>query len=158
MKHVAHLGSIIAIAVAFYFLMVFVEGGYVINEYVVTPPDVPIEDWTKDFETWAGVGMAMAVLGALGWYVLGQWTYKINEWSQAGKRVAWGVLALLSSSGVVLGIIFTKPAQENRWMALAFYLLNWLLIYYLATLFFSPLSFKYTPVGARRIRRWNLAF
>jgi hypothetical protein len=158
-KHIAHIVLITIVAGVFFALLVFVEENLVLYDMIVPTPDMTLEEWLEDFRVWGELGIGLAFAAGLLWYVLGQWVFKINNWQASGKRPVWALLFLLSvAGGVVTGIVLTRQAQEGAVIAYGFYALNGLLCYYLETALFSPTSFKYTPLGARKLRRWNLAF
>lgn len=158
MKHVAHLVLITLVAGAFFLLMVFVEQDLALYETVVPPADVTLEEWLDSFRLWGTVGIAISLTAGLGWYVLGQWGFSMSTLKGTNKRPIWGLFFLLPLLGVVLGIVLTQQAQEGGALAYLFYFINGVSSYYLETALFSPSAFKYTPIGASKIRRWNLTF
>ena len=80
--------------------------------------------------------------------------FKVNQWSEAGKRVVWSLLLLIPLAAIVVSSILTPQAQVGLLWAYLFYFLNGVLVYYFATALFSPSAFKYTPPGASTLRRW----
>ncbi|MEN3332419.1 MAG: hypothetical protein V7641_1784 [Blastocatellia bacterium] len=153
--HIGHLVGIIFVAAVIYFVfLIWLEHDYFLSQRVVPPAEVTLEEWLDSFKFWGTVGILSALAAALVWYILGQLIFKINNWRDSGKRVFWFLLLLLPIIAVVLGIVFTKQAQEGAIFAYLFYALNWVLCYYLATALCSPSAFKYTPPGASAIRRW----
>lgn len=158
MKHLAHLILIVLTTAVFFGLMVFVEQDLALYEMVIPPADVTLEEWLDSFRLWGSVGLGISLAAALGWYVLGQWWFMVDSWNNADKRPIWGLLFLFPLAGAILACILTQRAQEGSVLAYAFYFINGLLSYYLATALFSPSSFKYTPIGADKLRRWNLNF
>lgn len=157
MKHVAHLVFIGLVALAFFLLMVFVEQDLALYWIVVPPANVTLEEWLDSFELWATCGIVISLLASIGWYALGQWGYNISTWKETDKRPIWWLFFLISLIGVALGMLLAKRAQEGMALAYLFYFINGALSFYLETALFSPLSFKYTPIGASKIRRWNLS-
>ncbi|MFL6335835.1 MAG: hypothetical protein ACJ754_21200 [Pyrinomonadaceae bacterium] len=157
MKHFAHIVCIVLVFVAFFLLMVNIEENYVLTDKVIPPAAVTLEEWLENFNFWGTVGLGASLLAAVLWYVCGQWI-KLDDWRSANKRPLWAGLAVLAAVGIVIAILRTGRAQEGAALAYGFYTLNGLLSYYLATVMFSPTSFKYTPYGATKIRRWNLTF
>lgn len=158
MKHIINIVGILLVAVLFFLLMVFVEENYVLNEMVIPRGDMSIEEWLDSFRRWGTIGISVSAATGLFWYVLGQGFFDVNRWTEANRRPIWLLLFFCPVIAGVLGIVFTKQAQQGAWAAFLFYFLNSTLCYYLETALFSPSSFKYTPLGASKLRRWNLAF
>ncbi len=125
---------------------------------MVPRADVTLEAWLESFRWWGTIGIAASLAAGVIWYVMGQFLFKVNDWKDAGKRPVWVLLSLIPIGASVAAIFFTQQAQNYAWVAYVFYVVNGLLSYYLGTALFSPSSFKYTPVGASKLRRWNIAF
>jgi hypothetical protein len=155
MRYVIHLVGISIIGAAFYLLVNFVEKDFVLSEFVIPPPGVKLPQWLDSFKTWATLIVTASVGASFLWYVIFQWGIKVNNrLSASGKRAVWYLFLLIPLIVIVLGFIFTQQAQERGWIAYFFYILDGLFCYYVATALFSPLSFKYTPVWAVKLRRW----
>ncbi|MBI1923904.1 hypothetical protein HYR99_06600 [Candidatus Poribacteria bacterium] len=154
-KHIFCLGGIVVITAVFWALAHYVEKDMVLYKTVVPPANVQLDQWLDNFERWAIVGIIMAGIASLLWYIFAQWVFKINHWGKSGKRGVWLLLLILPPVvAIILGFIFTQKAQAGAWPAYLFYILNGTLCYYLATALFSPSSFKYTPWGTSKFRRW----
>lgn len=158
MKNIINLVGMALVAFAFFLLLVFVEENNILNELVVPQADVTLEEWLESFRRWGTVGIAASLAASLLWYAAGQFLFRVNDWRDAGKRHIWSLLFLIPVAAAVAGIVFTRQAQEGALIAYVFYVVNGLLSYYLSTVLFSPSSFKYAPVGASKVRRWNMAF
>ena len=143
------------IGVLCYLMLIFLEVTWVYN--TVTPISGPIEQWLPEFQEYATYGIIIACLSAVLWFIFAQWIFKVNKFTAAGKRVAWGLFTLFALLPVVVfSIIQTlqSPVQEGMLVPPLIYLLNFIITFYLATLLFSPASFKYAPVLAKVVRRW----
>ena len=154
MKHAGHISGILFIIILFFFL-VYLELWFL----DLNPPQLPdglnIEEWKASFQRWAFVCVGAASFASLLWYGLAQWGFKINRWEDAGKRSWWIFLFFLPILAIILSVIFVERAQSGlRFEQCVFLVANGLLSYYLATVLFSPLAFKYTPVLAKHIRHW----
>ena len=154
MKHLTCVIGITVIIVIFYLIAFYVEKDMVLYNTVVPPANVQLDQWLGSFWLWAIVGIVTAGVASLLWYILAQWVFKIKQWAKSGRRGIWLLLILLPAVAIILGFVFTKKAQAGAWPAYLFYVLNGLLCYYLATALFSPSSFKYTPWGTSKFRRW----
>ncbi len=139
------------IALAMIAFAVLVEAEYLYNVVSGTPSS--IEEWLTTFNEWSiYIIVASAVSGFL-WYTLAQWLFHLNDWTGAGKRLAWLLLISLPVATTVAAILLTPSAQEGTWWAYFFYLNSAIAPYYLGTVLFSPASFKYSPIGARTLRQ-----
>lgn len=153
MKHVGCILGIFFISAVFF--------GIVLLEIIVldsSPPQVPdditIEEWLASFRMSALICLGSALVASLLWYGLAQWVFKINNPEAAGKRMIWGLLFLLPIGAVILGIFSTARAESSLVWVYLFFLIDSVLCYWIATILFSPLAFKYTPIGADVFRRW----
>ncbi len=160
MKHVGLICGILVI-IGLFFLLVILGEVLIFEAYPPQLPDTGTTEqqqqqwmWIASFESWARVCVAIAGAASLLWYGLAQWTFKIrNEGKGSEKRVVWGLLFLFPIVAGIVSCILVDRA-EKMWIAYLFFILNGLIPYYLATLLFSPASFKYIPWGAKQIRRW----
>lgn len=157
MRHIINVVGILAIAILFYLLMSLAEV-YVLNEQVIPRADITIEEWLDDFKYWAAIGIGASLATSLLWYVLGQWFFPVDNWAASQRRPVWGLLFIFPAAVAIVSTVVTGQPQEGWAYAPLFYLLNGILAYYMQTVFFSPSSFKYTPLGASKLRRWNMAF
>ena len=111
-----------------------------------------IGQWISSFQKWAILCVVSAALASLLWYIWAQWVFQINRGKGAGKRTVWFLLFLVPIIISIVSCIYVAEAKSSLWLANLFFFLNGLLPYYLTTLLFSPLSFKYAPIGAEQIR------
>lgn len=138
-----------------YLMLIFLEVTWVYN--TVTPLSGPIEQWMPEFLEYGTYGILVAWLSAVLWYVFAQWIMKVNDISDSGKRIVWGLFTVVALLPVVVFSIIQSlqsPAQEGMFVPPLIYLLNFFITFYVSTLLFSPLSFKYAPILAKFVRRW----
>lgn len=135
-------------------LMVFVEMRW-LSDSVYPLAGTKLPEWLDDFKWWATFGIIVASVISLSWYALSILHFKFNYWNR-NYVVYWRLLffaAVLPPT--ILGYLFTPETLfGSGWAAYTFYVFNSILIYYFATALFSPPSVKYTPFGAKYIRRW----
>jgi hypothetical protein len=153
MKHLGLLVGMIFIAFLFAAIVTYGEDP-LLDSMVSTGPNITLDEWRKSFRDWAMLGIGVALVAALMWYALGQWGFRLNRWVNAGKRGVWALMFVLPLGAFVAAYLLTPPVQEGDILATVFYLVNNVAVYYLATVWFSPSSFKYTPVGATVLRYW----
>lgn len=154
LKHVGLIVGMAFIALLFAGLIIYVEDP-LLDAQVTTGPNVMLDEWRQLFRYWAIFGIGIGLGAALIWYVLGQWSFSLNDWTSANrKRIVWLSFLLLPLGAFVTGWLLTPPVQEGAFFSTGFYFVNNIAVYYLASVCFSPSSFKYTPLGATTLRRW----
>lgn len=152
---VGHILGIAFIIGLFFFVFVYLELWFLEANPPQLSNDVTMEQWISSFQRWAFICVGAAGFASLLWYGLAQWGFKIHRWKDTGRRSIWILLFFLPILAIILSVIFVERAQSGlRFEQCFFFLINGLLSYYLATLLFSPASFKYTPAGAKYIRHW----
>ncbi|MDE0636814.1 MAG: hypothetical protein OXI43_13335 [Candidatus Poribacteria bacterium] len=147
LQHVICILGILLIAVAFVFLVVIVEP-LVLDDF---PPQLPtyleMDQWMDSFQLWALVCVGASAAASFLWYGFGQNVFKANNEKSYGKRGLWGVLFILPACAIIFSILFIEEAESGLWLAYLFFGVNGLSPYYVATVLFSPVSVKYTPIG-----------
>ena len=147
LQHVICILGILLIAAFFVFLVVIVEP-LVLDAF---PPQLPtyleMYQWMESFELWALVCVGAAAAASFLWYGIGQNVFNANGGRSYGKRGLWGFLFILPACAVVFSILLIEEAESSLWLAYLCFVVNGLLPYYLSTLFCSPVSVKYTPIG-----------
>ena len=153
MKPIGYIVCIVLIAVIFHLIVVFVELPF-LSANLPQLENITIEQWETSFSSWALGGVYLAGVASLLWYVLAQWSFKINHPENAkGKGTIWGLLFLISVVGVIAAsFIFTMQVKSGGVAVHLLFFLNGVGCYYLSTLLFSPPVFKFIPWGAARIR------
>ena len=143
----ANVVCILVIIVLFGVAVIYVETP-ILEAYppqLSSTSNLTIGQWISSFQKWAILCVVSAGLTSLFWYVLAQWVFTINnEGKGAGKRIVWVLLFLAPIIMSIVSSIYVEAAESGLWRAYLFFALNGLLLYYLTTLLFSPLSFKYT--------------
>lgn len=153
LQHVICILGILSLAAFFVFLAVIVEP-LVLDAF---PPDLPthlenLDQWMESFELWALVCVGAAVAASFLWYGFGQNVFNANSGKSYGKRGLWGFLFVLPMCAVIFSIFLIEEAESSLWLAYLCFVVNGLLPYYVSTVLFSPVSVKYTPIGAEGIR------
>jgi hypothetical protein len=153
LKIIRNLVGITLISVLFYFALIHLEESFIYS-MVVPMAGMTINQWIDKFRHMALIGIGVAWLAALSWYVSAQWFFKVNSFKEAGKRVVWALHFLFPVIAIVITILLIPKAQEGSYLSYFILFINGILSYYLSTLLFSPSSFKYAPPLARVFRRW----
>ena len=158
LKHIGFMVGMIVIALVVFYFFVPSESEF-LESLITTGPDLMLDTWRQLFTYWAALGIAISLTAALLWFALGQWVFSMNRWTTANnKRTVWFILGAVALAAALPGILLMPAVQEGGRLAWPFYLLNNLAVFYFATLFLSPSSFKYTPLGGSFMRplrqRW----
>ena len=152
LQHVICILGILLIAAFFVFLVVIVEP-LVLDAF---PPQLPtyleMNQWMESFELWALVCVGASVAASFLWSGIGQNVFNANDRKSYGKRGLWGLLFILPVCAVIFSILLIEEAESSLWLAYLCFVVNGLAPYYVATVLFSPVSVKYTPIGAVGIR------
>jgi hypothetical protein len=118
----------------------------------VVPASGSGDEYREGFRNWALIVMAVSLVATLAWYALAQWAFRVAIPVARSKRLIWllwlAVTILAGFAAVFLG----PAASVNAHIPALFYFLGGAGFYYLATILFSPVSYKYTPPGASALR------
>ena len=153
-KAVGFMIAMVIVGVLFFMLLIPAED-QLMDSFVSTGPEITLDAWREVFRNWAQFGIAVALMAALLWFLLGQWVFGMNRWTNANKkRTVWLGLFVVAALAVVPGMVLTPTVQEWGRLAWLCYVVNNLSLYYLATVLFSPSSFKYVPWLATSVRYW----
>jgi len=154
-KHGIHwLGNIILLVI-FLGLIYYIESK-ILDGLVTFNDDTDLGEWLKFFQTVAFSGCGAALLGVIFWYVWGTFlVYPENDQKRAQiiNPFIWWIVFLSLCVIVLVCMIITK-AKDYVWLVHLFYAFNILGYFYLTTALFSPVSIKYTPPGAKYLRKF----
>lgn len=154
MKSIGYIFGIFSVAVLFLFVAYILEPMLLDTYQPNLPGDLTMEQWLSSFQDWALICVGAAVIASFIWYGFAGKVIKTNYEKPSGKRGLWGFLFLLPAVAIVLSIFLVEETESIPWLVYLCFVVNGFLPYYLATVFFSPLSVKYTPIGAMQIRRF----
>lgn len=105
----------------------------------------------KFFSLTAAVG-GLTGFCSLFWFILARWAFKISMAMDTGKRTIWAILAAVSLVGSIAIPRFYSVSlgiKVNGVIIALFILFFTVMGYWLLSIFTTPKSFKYTPVGAQ---------
>lgn len=141
--------SFLLLAVALFF------GAHAVVFEAVPPPEGEGRDsFLAAFDQAFLTIMVAAAAAALTWFVLAK-SAGVDRPSGAGRRTAWAVVALcLAAVAAALATVMFGRPLDGSWLAYVLLVLPALLAFYVPTALFSPASFKYSPIGASKVRRW----
>lgn len=146
-EHVYCILGILFITALFVFLAIVVEP-LILEAF---PPqlrtNLTMTQWLESFELWALVCVGAAAAASFLWYGIGQNVFNANGGKSYGKRGLWGFFFILPVCAVIFSILLIEEAESSLWLAYLCFVVNGLVPYYGATVLFSPVSVKYTPIG-----------
>ena len=155
MKDALHILLMAAIGAVVLFGGVPLELYFVDLKPPTLPADLTLEEWKASFQKYARYITLAAVAASMLWYIVARCA-KVNEIKDAGKQGRWFLLALIPFFAFIAGALLLEKAESSLGLYLAYiyFFVNAFVCYYVATLFLSPASFKYTPAWASAVRRW----
>jgi uncharacterized membrane protein YhaH (DUF805 family) len=124
---------------------------------LVQPENEDISDWVTEYIKFAGwYGISITAIGTILWYIIGQWGIKVIKPDDSGKRGIWAGLFIFPLLGTLVSllVLMSHPVQFGIHWIIIFSILIPFLCYWLVTVLLSPISYKYTPLGASKIRYW----
>ncbi len=148
-----NFGGITGIVFLFYLILTQVEKG-LLQDMVYPIAGISIDNWISQFSMLGLIGLIVAWISSVLWYTTAEWFLKINSSKRSGGRIIWYIIFLMPiiTAGVT---IFLIPGAQNGYIfSVILQFVNITMSYYLATVFFSPSAFKFTPLGAKFLRRW----
>lgn len=113
--------------------------------------------WAKHYMGLVRVLAIVTCVLMLAWYLLARFIFEVMEPFFVGKRTIWviiGVVNLLACLAVPLLYVHSDTILKlDMLLYVLFFLLFGIVGYYTCSLFATPASYKYTPIGAERLRR-----
>jgi len=147
----------IAILYSGYFALIYMMAMYTepwLQALNVLPMTLDGPAYRDSFRNWALLVMGVSLVATVFWYWLAEAKFCVATPTVHSKRTAWAVAFVpLILAGLAAEFLGPK-AQGNAYIPRLFFFLGGTGFYYLATLLFSPVSYKYTPLGASKIRAW----
>jgi hypothetical protein len=137
-------------------LLVSVESAFLENWWEVAPfsPQIRQSDWLETFRETSLIGVGIAFFAVLVWTFWSYWQFRIERWKRT-DRAKWDrriISAVLAASILAVGAYFIEQTHDwGKAVAIGFYVLNTILIYYLPTAIFSPSSVKYVPLWSKKL-------
>ena len=112
------------------------------------------DQYRQDFFMWSQVVLGVSLILTLMWYGLGEWGLRAHRMGDGSKLLIWVVLLVIELTIVVVAVLSGPPADFNAHVPVLIYLADGVLSFWLATVLFSPLDWKYVPPPAKLLRRW----
>ncbi len=153
LRAVRNLVGITGIAFIFYLILTQLEKG-LLQDMVYPIAGISIDNWIEQFSLLGFIGLIVAWISSLLWYITAEWFLKINSSKRSGGRIIWFLIFAMPIVTAGITILLIPGAQKGYFFSAVLQFVNITMSYYLATVFFSPSAFKFTPLGAKFLRRW----
>ncbi|MFN7923537.1 MAG: hypothetical protein U0Q16_25780 [Bryobacteraceae bacterium] len=135
-------------------LLMLPVAGETLLEVWVTPKEGDTSSWANSLlQSGLFAGAAILLLDLI-WFALAQWVWRVSDYRKADKRAAWLILAIAAAVCTTGAAFWPATALEAGffpWIFL-FYVALFVWGFYLATAWFSPPAYKYTPLLAEKLR------
>jgi hypothetical protein len=118
----------------------------------VVPSEGNGRQYRDAFRNCAILVMLVSFTATVIWYSMAEWGFRVAVPVAESKRWIWLLLFAVTILTALLVEFLGPAASVNSYIPALFYFLSGAGFYYLATAWFSPVSYKYTPPGAADIR------
>lgn len=148
---------LIAVLYVVFFGLIYVmaiSGEPLLQRLNVLPAILDGDAYRLSFRNWALMVMVISFLSAVAWYGLAEWNFRISTPVTPSRRLIWALWLAVTILAAFAAEFLGPQASSNSYIPTLFYFLGGAGFYYLATMLFSPVSYKYTPLGASAVRRW----
>ena len=148
-----NLGGILGTTGLFYLALHQLENS-LLRDIVYPVANISFDHWIDKFNALGFIGLIVALLSSLLWYITAEWFLKINSSRRNSGRIIWAII-FFPPGITAVGTMFLIPGTSSGLIFSAvLHVVNITLSYYLATALFSPSAFKYTPLLAKSLRRF----
>ena len=146
-----HLVGIVVLYALFYALIYMMATAW-LQALNVMPKDGNGQDYRDGFHRWALIVMLVSLASTMIWYALAEWSFRVAVPVAQSKRWIWFLWLAVAVLAAFCAEFFGPSASINGHIPTVFYFLGATGFYCLATALFSPVSYKYTPLGAFFLR------
>ncbi len=130
--------------------------GSSLGKSIIIGTPIAHNDWQAHYKKLVYATGATGGIISLLWYSLARFGMKIHTSYGVGKRTLWGALGgLMLIACVALPYAFANADATLKMSAsipLLFVALYAVIGYWIGSLFMTPAAYKYTPLGAEKIR------
>lgn len=145
------MGVLIFAAVA-YFLSTEIKGPELANASKLT-----LSSWEDKFIVVTKISAGLTLLCSLLWYILARFVFSIETAEGAGKRTVWFILFLIAAVGNYVVTAYYSAElgiKVSLFVSGIFVACLALGAYWLTSIFTTPSTFKYTPIGSQIFRHY----
>lgn len=137
-------------------LIVYFIGSPIAKTLILSAGGISYNEWVKHYSGLVNIMGIISCIFTLVWYVLARFVMKVVYPKPVGRRAIWAVIGIIN---LVLCIlvpyiysIVDKKYPMSFAICLLFIMFFGIIGYYLCSILFTPANYKYTPIGAVKIR------
>lgn len=125
----------------------------VLGQGYIVGKNISIKQWLDGYHSILYAVTGAALLLPLLWYIMTRFIFKITGSKDVGKRTIWSVLWIIDIVAIILLTWGIGHIEKGISLYIVHVVLFSFIGYYLTTLLFTPAPYKYTPLGADKLRR-----
>jgi len=125
----------------------------VLGQGYIVGKNISIKQWINGYHAILYAVTGVALLLPLLWYIMARFIFKITSSKDVGKRTVWSVLWIIDIVAIILFTWGIGHIEKGISLYIVHVILFSFIGYYLTTLLFTPAPYKYTPLGADKLRR-----
>ncbi len=120
---------------------------------IIVSTNTTYEDWLDEFRGRVMFIGTFTLLTSLIWHILTGFIYKITSLVDTNRRFVW-ISCFFSSLiiSILTVVLWDSQIQEGKIGVYFILILYAILGYYIPTVFLTPSSYKYAPIGAEFLR------
>jgi hypothetical protein len=134
-------------------IIVFLLQPWLYQSGILAITDVDVETWIAEkYMVGAAIVFGTALVATTLWY-LSALRAKVTAFNETSSmRIIWAVLFLIPIVGICVALFFYNGSNEALLSLTAFYVVDVLVLYWLATAISSPGLLKFIPPGSFTVR------
>jgi hypothetical protein len=134
-------------------IVVFLLQPWLYQSGILAITDVDVETWIAEkYMVGAAIVFGTALVATTLWY-LSALRAKVTAFNETSSmRIIWAVLLLIPILGICVALFFYNGSNEALLSLTAFYVVDVLVLYWLATAISSPGLLKFIPPGSFTVR------
>jgi hypothetical protein len=134
-------------------IIVFLLQPWLYQSGILAITDVDVETWIAEkYMVGAAIVFGTALVATTLWY-LSALRAKVTAFNETSSmRIIWAVLLLIPIVGICVALFFYNGSNEALLSLTAFYVVDVLVLYWLATAISSPGLLKFIPPGSFTVR------
>lgn len=151
--------SIASIIIIFFVisLIVYFIGSPIAKSVILKAGGINYSEWVKHYSGLVRVMGILSCLLTLLWYILTRFVIKIVYPTIVGRRSLWCLIGIINILLCIIvpfiySIIDSKSPMSFA-ICLLFIVFFGVIGYYVCSVLFTPANYKYTPIGAIKIRK-----
>lgn len=138
-------------------LIVYFIGSPIAKSVILKAGGINYSEWVKHYGGLVRIMGILSCLLTLLWYVLARFVMKIIYPKPVGRRGLWSVIGIVNILLCIIvpfiySVIDSKSPMSFA-ICLLFIVFFGIIGYYVCSVLFTPANYKYTPIGAMKVRK-----